>query len=256
MVTNPFLVFKGAIKLCAFFGTAIFFILHHELISILVRNEKRKLEYFVRSNKLTSLWVMKFLNIQVDAQNILGVNGKLLVSNHLSYIDALVLFSCYPSLFVTSKEIRETFLLGKIAALGGCFFVERRKEKRHELSKTLEINEMKERLNQGFNVFLFPEGTSSDGLTVLPFKATFFQMALDANIDIQPVLIKYQGANQNLIPWYGDQDFLSHLISICFQNKIQVTLKELPTVAPQIFSDRFELSQSLHIKMKDAYEKY
>ncbi len=201
--------------------------------------------------------VLKLLNIKVvKNQESISSESSLLVANHLSYIDALVLFSHYPSLFITSQEMRETFLLGKLASLGGCFFVERRKDRRTELTKSLEMESMKKKMDQNFNVFLFPEGTSSDGSSVLPFKATFFQLALDHKIKIRPLIVKYEGQNRALVPWYGEMTFFSHLLGLCRESEIKVRIQELEEVRPEVYSDRFILAASLHSLMKETYEQH
>lgn len=207
------------------------FVIHHTLVSLVIWNEKRRLKYYLRSISMTSKLALRILNVRVAYEGERGeVNQKLLVANHLSYLDVLILFAEYPSLFITSTEIRDTFLLGRICRLAGCFFVERRKQKHTPETKTLELNMMKEKLQDGFSVFLFPEGTSSDGTSVLPFKGTFFQMAVDAEIDVQPLCLKYTGANRDVPPWYGDMTFPDHLFGLCRQKEINAKVVSLPAI--------------------------
>lgn len=235
---------KGIFKFIAFSGLMCLFLIHHTLVSLFIWNEKLRLKYFLQSISLTSKLALKVLNVRVDYQGQRGeVNQKLLVANHLSYLDVLILFSEHPSLFITSTEIRDTFLLGRICKLAGCFFVERRKDRHTLNTKTSELNMMKEKLNAGFNVFLFPEGTSSDGSGVLPFKGTFFQMAVDTDIDVQPLCLKYIGENRDVPPWYGDMTFPDHLFKLCKQDEIKAKVISLPilrgTTKMQLASDSF-----------------
>jgi len=235
---------KGIFKFITFSGLMCLFMIHHTLVSIFIWNEKLRLKYFLQSISLTSKLALKVLNVRVNHSGQRGeVNQKLLVANHLSYLDVLILFAEYPSLFITSTEIRDTFLLGRICKLAGCFFVERRKDRHTANTKNSELEMMKEKLNAGFNVFLFPEGTSSDGSGVLPFKGTFFQMAVDADIDVQPLCLKYTGDNRDVPPWYGDMTFPDHLFKLCMQTEINAKVITLPplrgTTKMQLASDSF-----------------
>src|SRR6476659_9379122 len=97
----------------------------------MVRNEKKRLRLIVRSNAFHASLVMKYLKLEsFHEESGAPVRGKLIVCNHQSYLDVLVLFTQYPALFITSKDIERTPVLGQITKLAGCFFVERKKEKR------------------------------------------------------------------------------------------------------------------------------
>lgn len=244
----------SGLKLLLFVSMMVLFIIHHSIAGFLIWSEELKLKYFLRSISLTSKICLKLLNIKVNRQGAGGeVTQRLIVANHLSYLDVLVLFSHYPSLFVTSVEIRETPILGRICRLAGCFFVERRKEKRNDSTKNDELHLMKVKLTQGNNIFLFPEGTSSDGSQVLPFKNTFFQLAIDTETQVRPICIKYTGPNAHVSPWYGDMTFLDHLIKVCCQKEIQVELIVLPEITGD---DRMQLASETHKVISEAYAKY
>jgi 1-acyl-sn-glycerol-3-phosphate acyltransferase len=120
--------------------------------------------------------------------------------------------------------------LGDICKLAGCFFVERRKEKRSPETKSEELKLIKNKFEQGFNIFLFPEGTSGDGSGVLPFKSTFFQLAVETQTPVYPVCLKYLGENSHLPPWYGDMTFPDHLFKLCTQERITVLISILSEI--------------------------
>lgn len=246
-------VVTGICKYILFSSILMLFIVHHSIVCLILVNEKRKLRYFMWSISRTSSLALKVLNIKVSVVGPRGeVQKKLIVANHLSYLDVLILFSYFPSLFVTSTEIRDTFLLGRVCKLAGCFFVERRKELRKDDTKNLELKCMKKQFENGFNVFLFPEGTSSDGLTVLPFKSTFFQLAVDTQTPVQPICIQYLGLSRNLPPWFGDMTFPDHLFRLCCEKQIEAKLTILSEISA---TDRFELSNSCYEIIKDCYDK-
>jgi 1-acyl-sn-glycerol-3-phosphate acyltransferase len=229
----------------------VIFLLHHLAASLLIRNEERKLHYYLRSISSMSDRVLRLLNIRIMVHGELrSVGHQLVVSNHLSYLDVLILFRFFPALFITSTEIRDTPVLGHICKLAGCFFVERRREKRSQETKEQELGAMLDKFRQGFSVFLFPEGTSSDGTTVLPFKGTFFQLAVDTQTAVRPLCLKYLGANRDVPPWHGDMTFPDHLFRVCLQERIDVSLTVLPEITG---TEKMLLSKHCHSVIAEAY---
>lgn len=250
------LPFRGAVRFLLFSFHVCFFLLTNLCLFIFVRNEKKRLRLVVRSNAFQARIALRYLGIETFSdESDEPVRGKLIICNHMSYLDALVLFSLYPSLFITSREIERTPVLGQITKLAGCFFIERRKDLRTEASIEAELKLMRKRLSEGFNIFLFPEGTSSDGTTVLPFKAHFFQLAIDNNIWIQPLVIKYLGENRNLAPWFGDMGFVPHFFRTCSEKNFSVSVLRLPKLAP-IGKDRFTLKDEAWKLISENYESH
>lgn len=244
--------FLATFKCLTFFTMLFVFFIHHSFLFLFFNVDKR-LDFIMKSMKYYTIVGNKILNIKVK-----GVfnrenypKGFLIVANHLSYIDFFVLFLYYPSLFITSVEIKNTFLLGQVSKMAGCFFVERRKQLLNEKIKKIELDKIKEKLTKGFNVFLFPEGTSSNGNNVLPFKAHFFQIA-ECGIPVLPICLKYRGKSGQIVPWYGSRKFFNHFFQICLLRNIEVEIVELPQVKS---SDKFELSKKLHEKICEYYDK-
>ena len=234
------------------------YILHHEVIGLLIRNEEKRLKYYVRSVQLTIKLGLKLLGIKPVYRKLSeSKKGGLIVSNHLSYIDILVLFAEYPALFITSQEIKETFLLGHLTSLAGCFHVERRKALRTRELMFKELSQMKEKLAEGFNLFLFPEGTSSNGETVLPFKAHFFQTAMDLNLPVTALCLKYdwEGAHPDEICWYGEMGFAGHLFNLCCRPQVKATVTEL-AFEIGVGQDRYEVASKVQSAIKEVYERH
>lgn len=252
---NLFTHARALLRISVFFLAALGFILHHELVGLLVPRRSVLLRYYLRSIQLHARFVLWLFGIRVELQSPPSPEQGLFICNHLSYVDALVLFAHYPSLFITSREIEETFLLGRLTRLGGCFFVERRRERRDQHTIGRELGLMKKRLGQGFSVFLFPEGTSSDGTGVLPFKSTFFQLALDGNLPVKPLVLSYRGADAWRVPWYGRMTFPDHLLVLCQGGDVRAVVRELPAVTARDFSGRHELSGHCYELIKGAYGK-
>lgn len=247
--------FLAALKFLMFVFHVVIFLFSHSMIFLIIRNEKRRLQRVLRSNAFHAGIVLKYLGVETFEDEGIPLKGKLIVCNHMSWLDVLVLFKSYPALFITSKDIQRTPVLGQITTLAGCFFTERKKELRTPEAAEAEINLMKKRLSEGFNIFLFPEGTSSDGMSVLPFKAHFFQLAIDTQTPVVPLVLKYLGANRKLVPWYGDMDFIPHFLQACREKEFSVSVHHLGQLSP-FNKDRFQLKDEAESLIRESYEKY
>jgi 1-acyl-sn-glycerol-3-phosphate acyltransferase len=184
-------------------------------------------------------------------------SGYLIVSNHLSYIDVLILSKLFPGCFVTSVEILQTPFLGHITTLAGCVFVERRTRRFHGR----ETREIRTALNNGLSVIVFPEGTSSNGDMVLRFRQPLFQAAVDSGKDIVPVCITYEATNhipvtpmnRDMVFWYGDMTFFDPFagLSQIYHIRVRVTLS--PPLPVTVRNNPAALSEKAHKIVKAPY---
>jgi len=151
--------------------------------------------------------------------------GVLMVANHTGYFDILILSSILRVSFVAKSEVKRWPLFGILAQLQESVFVERKKRSQAGEAR----DQIRERLRAGDCLVLFPEGTSTDGNRVLPFKSALMGAAEadigsdDAgrkrSVPVQPVSIAYVGMhglpmgreNRPLYAWYGDMELLPHL---------------------------------------------
>ncbi|CAG4904686.1 lysophospholipid acyltransferase family protein [Paraburkholderia gardini] len=133
--------------------------------------------------------------------------GALVVANHVSWIDIYVINAWRPTPFVSKAEIRNWPVVGWLAEQLGTVFIQR--EKRSDARRI--VHELAERLGAGELVCVFPEGTTSDGLALLPFHANLFQAAVSASCPVQPVCLMYEDAQgrQSTTPAYIDDLTLS-----------------------------------------------
>ena len=160
----------------------------------------------------------RILGLRVVAHGtISSAKPTLFVSNHVSYIDISVLASLIRGSFIAKAEVAQWPFFGTLARLQRTVFIARRgpDAARHR-------DEMKDRLGAGDSLILFPEGTSDDGIRVLPFKSALFSVAeTDVNggsLPVQPVSISYTRLDgmplgrgfKSYYAWYGDMGLLSH----------------------------------------------
>lgn len=212
-----------------------------------------------RMVSLVSKTLLRVLGVTVNRNRSPGrlKPGFFIVSNHLSYIDVLILSTLFPGCFVTSVEIRQTAFLGHITALAGCLFVERRS--RRFLGQ--ETREISSALKNGLNVIVFPEGTSTNGDAVLRFRRPLFQAALDAGKDILPVCISYESINhcpvtpqnRDLVFWYGDMTFFNHFANLSHIRDIQVRVTVHPALPVSRRKSPAALSAEAHQAVKNSY---
>jgi len=210
--------------------------------------------YFVR--KAIKILGLKILVIKefLPAEN----EPYFIVSNHVSYTDILVISSFFPSSFVTSTEVEKDIFLGTLAKAGGSLFVERRKKTR--LLK--DLKQVTDVLLQNINVVVFPEGTSTNGEKIFPFKKTLFRAAINAKIPVLPLHIRYTSIdgqlinekNRDKIFWYGDMKFFPHFLSFLKLDSIHVNLKILQEI-PCEFQSSDQIAKIAYQVISDAHQK-
>jgi 1-acyl-sn-glycerol-3-phosphate acyltransferase len=164
-------------------------------------------------------WVCRLVGLRVRVQGKPLAGACLIAANHASWLDIIALGSLRPLCFVAKREVGGWPLLGWIARLGRTVFVDR--ERRGDAQRA--SHEMARRLAAGDSLVLFPEGTSSDGNRVLPFRSTLLAAAglhVDgALVPVQPVTIAYtrlaglpmDRSSRPFLAWYGDMRLGPHL---------------------------------------------
>ena len=152
---------------------------------------------------------LRAIELQVDVTGKLPAGG-LIVSNHLSYLDIVVLSTAVPCVFVSKAEVAKWPIFGPYARWAGCVFVQRK-----DRADVARANAgIADALREGVPVVLFPEGTTTDGQRVLRFHSTLLQPAIDAAATITPCAIAYEledGDPAREACWWGDMKLLPHL---------------------------------------------
>ncbi len=163
----------------------------------------------------------RLLGMTICVQGVLPPAPALLVANHVSWLDIPLLSAIAPLSFISKREVGTWPLFGAMAKLQRTVFIDR--ERRHKTGTS--SNEIGERLLAGDVLVLFPEGTSSDGTHVLPFKSSYFGAVESLNVPVVPITITYLGMPK-FYAWYGDMDLLPHLWAVIKSGpiKVQVTI--------------------------------
>ena len=167
----------------------------------------------------------------------------LLISNHLSYLDVIVLGSLTPSVFVARHDVKSWPVFGWLASLAGTVYVNR--ERRAQVGQVAD--QMQTVLAAGVLVILFPEGTSSDGKSVLPFKSSLLEPATQPTHPLAVGRIHYElddGDVSEEICYWKDMTFFPHLLNLLTKRRVRATVRFVPV--NERSADRKELARQLH----------
>lgn len=178
--------------------------------------------------------------------------ATLYASNHVSYLDIIVLGALTDARFVAKSEVAHWPLFGLLAKLANTVFVTRDWRRAAHDSGALECE-----IAKGERLILFPEGTSSNGRTVLPFRTALFAAVdpsrVDAATTVQPVSIAYAGYADgrpltglltDLYAWYGDMTLFGHLMTVFGLKGARLEVTFMAPMTPASFTDRKALASA------------
>jgi 1-acyl-sn-glycerol-3-phosphate acyltransferase len=154
-------------------------------------------------------------------------SSGLLVSNHLSYLDIVVLSSIRPCVFVAKRDVARWPLFGWLAHAAGTIFVDRERR----FSSLKEVDAIRDAIAHGSVVVIFPEGTSSDGSTVLPFKSALLESAVQLRSPIAAASIDYalnDGSVADEVCYWRDMTLVPHLLNLFFKREIRANYSFSP----------------------------
>jgi 1-acyl-sn-glycerol-3-phosphate acyltransferase len=183
-----------------------------------------------------------------------------LCANHVSWLDIGVLSACLPVAFVARADLARWPLIGHFAWLQGAIFVDRTRR----AATVATSRAMAARLRTGRAVVLFPEGTSTDGARVAPFRASLLAAARDAAdgsaspASAQPVAIAYVGRRgvpmgrreRPTYAWYGDMELAPHVPKVLASGVVEVTVAFGAPVEVGPGTDRKRLAASLEREVR------
>lgn len=250
---------KPFLKLIGFFAVITLYLLKSILSRLLYADSHQRRQMALDMTSTFSQLILKLLSVEVEERGAFSKKASphLIVANHLSDIDVLILASLRPAVFVTSVEVRETRFLGALARAAGSCFVERRNRQ----AMDQESEEITAILREGFDVVLFAEGTSSSGEKVLPFHSAFFGAGIQSEAWLQPACIEYlrvnseplTAHNRDSILYYGDMGFGKHLWRLC-QNYSVLARCTWLAARPLLPSDsRKVISKAAQSAIADAF---
>ena len=181
-----------------------------------------------RRRAITRRWCERLLELMNIESRVHGTidarrGNLLIVANHISWLDIFVLNAQHPSLFVAKSELARWPVVGRLIRGSGTLFIERTRR-----LDTQRVNRSAtDALRSGDAIVVFPEGTTTDGTTVLKFHGSLLQPIVDADGHLLPVAIRYHdGAGAlSLAPEYaGDTSFAASFWRVCGARRLAVDL--------------------------------
>ena len=168
-----------------------------------------------RREATVQAWAQRMLRILGIPLHVHGqppAHGPLLlVANHISWLDILVMHAARHCRFVSKSDVRHWPLIGTLATGGGTLYIER--DKRRDAMRV--VHHMAESLQSGDIVAVFPEGTTGDGVTLLPFHGNLIQAAISAHAPVLPVALRFvdraTGKDSDGPLYLGDDTLLDSL---------------------------------------------
>jgi 1-acyl-sn-glycerol-3-phosphate acyltransferase len=171
----------------------------------------------------SAIRLAKALRVKIAVYGNIPKKG-LIASNHLSYLDIVVIASIAPGIFVSKNEVRYWPIIGFLSTWAGTLYLRRdRRADVANVGRRIADNLMAER-----RVIVFPEGTSSNGREVLPFHSSLFSPSIKTKTRVTPCQLSYSEPGndpENLVCYWGSMLFLTHFLKLLTLDSIQATLK-------------------------------
>lgn len=166
---------------------------------------------------------LRVMNVHVAVRGPLP-KGGLIVANHLTYLDIVTLSAALPCVFVSKMEVADWPLFGAFARRSGTLFLDR--ARRGAVSGV--TGQMRDVLATGLPLILFPEGTSTHGDSVLPFKTSLFEPVVELDCTVTAAAISYatsEGSVREEIHWWGPMPLTPHLLKVFVNRRIDATIR-------------------------------
>ena len=169
---------------------------------------------WLKPEELMSWWCrvcLGIFNVRLNVQGAPLDIGRMTVANHVSWLDIISIGACEPTRFVAKSEIAHWPIAGWLADAAGTFYIRRGKGGARPL-----LDKLTPHLANGGTVAIFPEGTTTNGRQVLPFHPRLFAAAVDAQMPVQPIAIRYgvSSGGADIAPFIGDDDLVSHVLRL------------------------------------------
>jgi lyso-ornithine lipid O-acyltransferase len=191
--------------------------------------------------------ILQLHDVAVEATGPLPVGPAVLVANHVSWLDPIAIASLVPCAPVSKLEVSRWPVIGSVARELGVVFVSRG----DPASGARALNAAAEALAHGVSVLNFPEGTTTTGGSVLPFRAAIFGLALRAGVPIVPVGLAYDPPS---LAWVGDATFLPHYLGLATRRHARAIVRLGSPVTPAATTGAIELARAVRADVERLVE--
>lgn len=196
---------------------------------------------------------LRIMGIRVRSEGTPPSVPFFLVSNHLTYLDILVLWSRIDTYFLAKSELGSWPFLGPLIRAAGTMFIDRKR--RSDVKPAIE--RVKSRLALGNGVVFFPEGTSSSGGSLLHFKSSLFEVALHTGLPVHVACLHYDTGLEDRptelqVCWWGDMSFGDHFLRLLTLPRVDVRVRF--AAEPVTALDRKQLATAARDCMQELFE--
>ena len=210
---------------------------------------------------IRKFWAKSILilcNLKIIPKSNLNKRTDAIICNHISWLDIIVLLSLCDIIFVSKSEVKKWPGFGFLAQLGDTVFIERK-----TMSAKLHLEQISKRLSKSQKLCIFAEGTSSDGLKVLPFKSslfdifTSFRKKSNEDVFLQPVSIFYkspENKKRDFYGWWGVMPLFPHIILVLSNfriAKVYISFNEIINASK--IGERKELSRIVENSVRNSF---
>ena len=229
-------------------------IIIHTIIGLIVASIVLPLVNAQHKQRIVKWWcggLLRAFHIQVNTFGDLppaNVQGVMFVANHVSWADIHALNSLIPLRFVAKSDIKDWPVFGYLVTKANTLFIDR--SKRQAAGRIVET--VSNSLSAGDNLCYFPEGTTTDGTHILPFKSSVLQAAINAKTHIWPVAIRYiniDGSINTEMAYAGETSMIESMKLIIMQKNALVELHFLAPIKA-VQCDRRELTDAAFAAIK------
>jgi 1-acyl-sn-glycerol-3-phosphate acyltransferase len=192
------------------------------------------------------------LGLRIDVVGTPPPKPFFMVSNHLSYLDIMVLGSRLGPTFISKHELASWPVLGHLARVTGVIFVNR--DRKRDAVRVLD--DIDAAISRGAGVVLFPEGTSHKGDQIYPLKTALLEWAARRHYPVHAVSLRYGTADPGYsatddICWWGDAPFAPHFLNVLAIPRVTATVSFSPE--PVVDGDRTELGRLLRARLEATF---
>lgn len=203
--------------------------------------------------RLWAAGVLRIMNIRLE---VIGdpeaFGGGLIVSNHLGTLDIPIHASVFPIRFAPKAEMRRWPLAGLMIQQANPVWIDR--SSRQQSRRTAD--EIADTLRHRINMLVYPEGTSSSGEELLPFKSTPFEAAVAAGVPVLPVLTRYLPVPDGRpLAWFGNTPFLKHISAVSGLKEIRAQVYIMKEMVPLPGEDRKTFALRVRREMSEEYAR-
>jgi 1-acyl-sn-glycerol-3-phosphate acyltransferase len=173
-----------------------------------------------------------------------GRIGRMLLSNHISWIDIFAINAAIPCRFVAKAEIGRWPVVGSLVTRSGTLYIER--GRRRAVATTNDT--VQRHLREGESIVVFPEGTTTRGDRLMPFHSNLLAPALEAECPVWPVGLRYRehGAFSDAAAFIGDMGLVTSLVKVLVADDLEIEVAFLPELASEAHENRHTLARAAH----------